>query len=112
MDIAAMHIERLTPERFAASREALAELLHDAVEGGASVNFVNPFSKSDALAYWSKLDESVASGERIILAGWEGDALVGSVTLALATQPNGRIAQRYRNCWCIAAPEGAVTAKR
>src|SRR5689334_20341203 len=89
MTLATMHIERLTPDRFAECRDQLADLLLDVVEGGASVNFVMPFSKADSLRYWSRLDASLANGERIILAGWDGDTLIGSVQLALATQPNG-----------------------
>jgi acetyltransferase len=85
-----MHIEQLTIDQFRAHRENLAALLKDCVDGGASVNFVKPFSTGAALAYWSKLNEAVANGDRIVLAAFDaGGTLIGSVQLVLATQPNG-----------------------
>jgi acetyltransferase len=84
-----VHIETLTLEQFRRHREDLAALLVDCVDGGASVNFVKPFSTGAALSYWQKLDDALSNGERIVLAAFDGEALIGSVQLVLATQPNG-----------------------
>lgn len=84
-----MTIETLSPERFRACLPDLAALLKDAVDGGASVNFVAPFTLEAAAAFWASLESAVSSGQRIVLAAWDGEALIGCVMLALATQPNG-----------------------
>jgi len=85
-----MQIDTLTPASLAAHRDALATLLIDAVEGGASVGFVLPITRETALAWVDSLASSVAEGSRHIwLAHDEGHAL-GTVQLELAMRQNGR----------------------
>jgi hypothetical protein len=62
--------------------EALAEILHACVHGGASVNFVLPFSLDDAKAFWRRV-----SGSIVFVARIEGK-VVGTVQLVPAKQPN------------------------
>jgi GNAT superfamily N-acetyltransferase len=62
--------------------DALAEILHQCVLGGASVNFILPFSMEDARAWWRKVQGSIVFVARI-----DGE-VVGTVTLAPAKQPN------------------------
>ncbi|MCX9157475.1 GNAT family N-acetyltransferase [Niveibacterium sp. 24ML] len=85
-----MQIERLTPARFAAHRDALANLLIDAVEGGASVGFVLPINRETALAWVDGLAASVADGSRIIWLAFKAGQAIGTVQLELATKQNGR----------------------
>ncbi|RYG22061.1 GNAT family N-acetyltransferase, partial [bacterium] len=61
--------------------EALAEILHACVHGGASVNFVLPFSVDDARTFWRRL-----SGSTVFVARIEG-RVVGTVSLVPAKQP-------------------------
>ena len=67
---------------------ALADVLVDCVEGGASVSFMAPLSKAEAEAFFEKVLSEVESGERILLAGYAGGKLVGTVQIALPWQPN------------------------
>ncbi|PYN83740.1 MAG: GNAT family N-acetyltransferase [Candidatus Rokuibacteriota bacterium] len=69
--------------------QSLTELLQDAVDSGASVGFLRPLTKPTARAYWQTVQRAVGADHRILLAAFEGDALVGSVQLDLAGMPNG-----------------------
>lgn len=69
----------------------LAEVLHATVHGGASVNFVLPFPKEQARAFWcDSVIPEVAKGRRRVLVARCGGRIVGTVQLALAPQPNQR----------------------
>jgi GNAT superfamily N-acetyltransferase len=46
---------------------ALAEVLIDCVEGGASVSFMWPLAFADAAAFWKAIMDSASRGERILL---------------------------------------------
>lgn len=81
-------VRALTPHEADARREALADILIDAVEGGASVNFVQPMTRAKADAWWQGALASQARGERVILAGEADGRIDGTVQLILATQEN------------------------
>jgi GNAT superfamily N-acetyltransferase len=67
---------------------ALAEVLMDCVEGGASVSFMPPFSKTAAESFFERVIEGVDRAERILLAAFSGSKLVGTVQVLLSTPPN------------------------
>lgn len=67
---------------------ALAEVLCDCVEGGASVSFMAPFSRAEAEAFFQKAIAGVEQGERVLLAAFDGARLIGTVQIVLATPPN------------------------
>lgn len=46
----------------------LTDILVSCVNGGASVSFMLPFSPETATAFWLRMAQSVAAGERIVLA--------------------------------------------
>ena len=52
----------------------LSDVLIDCVEGGASVSFMLPMTRAKTKAYWQSIAESMARGERKVLAaedaGW------------------------------------------
>jgi len=75
----------------AAEREldALALILADAVEGGASVGFVTPFSTLEAADWWRTLLPDVAAGRVLLLGARVGGALLGTVQLIPSPMPNG-----------------------
>ena len=66
----------------------LADVLTDCVEGGASVNFVQPMTRTKADAWWAGALASHARGERLIFAATIADRLDGTVQLIPATQEN------------------------
>lgn len=62
-----------------ADLEALADLLVDCVEGGASVSFMLPMTRAKALGFWRKVADSAAREERVLLVAEDGGRLVGTV---------------------------------
>jgi GNAT superfamily N-acetyltransferase len=73
-----------------ATAEALADVLIDCVESGASVGFMLPLSRERALAFWQGMLESAARGERIVLVAedLESRTIVGTVQVVLAMPEN------------------------
>src|SRR6201991_682038 len=69
--------------------EALAEVLIDCVEGGASVGFMLPLPRERALEFWRDVVDDVMRGERALLVA-EDDAgrIVGTVQMVLAQPDN------------------------
>ncbi|MBC8167628.1 MAG: GNAT family N-acetyltransferase [Bryobacteraceae bacterium] len=67
---------------------ALAEVLVDAVQGGASVSFMLPFTNADAMAFFDKVITGIENRERLLFTAWLGDSLVGTVQLVTALPPN------------------------
>ena len=69
--------------------QELSDVLIDCVEGGASVSFMLPISRAKAEAYWHGISESVARGERVVLAaGDPAGTIVGTVQIILAQPEN------------------------
>ncbi len=84
----------VTIERFEAGQlqSHLAEfvaLLCNIVDNGASVNFLAPLPKEESERYWRNVALDLPRGNRILLAAVDERRVVGSIQLALATQPNG-----------------------
>lgn len=71
-----------------ARRERLADILIDAVEGGASVNFLWPLERQVALAYWDRVIAALAAGQVHLFVIEDADRILGTVQLAPAPQPN------------------------
>jgi ribosomal protein S18 acetylase RimI-like enzyme len=71
-----------------AHRDALSELLIEAVTSGASVSFMHPISRATADGFWDKALTAAGRGERIVLGAFDGPALVGTVTLLLDCPDN------------------------
>src|SRR5690349_21960819 len=67
---------------------ALADILVDCVDGGASVSFMSPFSKGEAVVFYRKVIAAVEEGDRILLGAFDGEALVGTVQVITAMPPN------------------------
>jgi GNAT superfamily N-acetyltransferase len=68
---------------------ALADVLIDCVEGGASVSFMHPLSRDRALAFWRRVAHGVAAGERALLVAEDDQGLCGTVQL-LFDQPENQ----------------------
>jgi GNAT superfamily N-acetyltransferase len=61
--------------------QALAGVLMDCVEGGASVSFMAPLTRERALAFWHRVASGVAAGERALLVAEDADGICGTVQL-------------------------------
>lgn len=83
------HTIRLIPPAEAATRrDALVDLLIDAVEDGASVNFVWPMTRAKAEAWWDGALASHARGERLIFIAERDGLIDGMVHLVPAPMEN------------------------
>ncbi len=72
----------------AAQLQALADILIDCVEGGASVSFMQPLTHEKAAAFWQGVADSAARGERILLVAQEGQEMLGTVQVVLSQPEN------------------------
>jgi GNAT superfamily N-acetyltransferase len=61
--------------------ESLAEVLKDCVEGGASVSFMLPLTRERAVAFWRRVAQGVAAGERAVLVAEDAGGICGTVQL-------------------------------
>jgi GNAT superfamily N-acetyltransferase len=68
--------------------EELAGVLIDCVEGGASVSFMHPLPRDRAAAFWRRVAQAVAAGERALLVAEDARGLCGTVQLALDQPEN------------------------
>jgi GNAT superfamily N-acetyltransferase len=68
--------------------QALAELLIDCVDGGASVSFMHPLPMAKALEFWRRVGHAVVGGERALLVAEDASGVVGTVQLVLAQPEN------------------------
>jgi len=85
-----MTILPLPAASLAEYRDALARLLVDSVEHGASIGYVLPISLTSAHAWVDSLSASLADGSRRLWLALSDDGqLLGSVQLELAQRQNG-----------------------
>ena len=69
--------------------QGLSDVLVDCVEGGASVSFMFPMSRAKAEAFWRGTSDSVARGERVVLAAEDpAGTIVGTVQVILHQPEN------------------------
>jgi GNAT superfamily N-acetyltransferase len=81
-------VRRLTGGAARGAVGGLADVLHDCVSGGASVSFMAPFERDEAVAFFESVLPEVDAGTRVLLAAFDGDAVVGTVQLIHAWPPN------------------------
>lgn len=69
---------------------ALTDVLIDCVEGGASIGFMHPLSREQAMLFWQRMLDSAQRGERVILVAEESASgrIVGTVQLVLTMPDN------------------------
>ncbi len=83
-----MRIEALDPASYDEAIDGLATLLVDAVDGGASVNFLEGASAADTAAWWAARSDAVASGTTTVFVARDGERIVGSTLLERSRNPN------------------------
>ncbi|MEZ0171515.1 N-acetyltransferase family protein [Microvirga sp. TS319] len=81
-------IRILSPREATLQLGALSDVLIDCVEGGASVSFMLPMTRDKAGAFWGRVVEGVAAGERILLVAEDGADIVGTVQVILDQPEN------------------------
>lgn len=83
-----IEIRRLEGADTRAHLDALAAVLRDCVEGGASVSYMAPFSDEDARTAFEGFVAEAERGRRLIIAAFDGGEVVGTVQVVLALPPN------------------------
>jgi ribosomal protein S18 acetylase RimI-like enzyme len=83
-----IEVRRLDTAEARAHVRALAAVLADCVEGGASVSYMSPFSEEDARVAFEDVARDVEEGRRVLLAAFDDGDVVGTVQVDLATPPN------------------------
>ena len=68
--------------------DALAAVLTDCVEGGASVGFMHPLTRDRAVAFWRRVAQGVAAGQRALLVAEDAQGLCGTVQLVFDLPEN------------------------
>lgn len=68
--------------------EGLAALLVDVVEGGASVGFMQPLTLDRARAFWRRVGEGLAAGDRLLFVAEDATGVCGTVQLVFAQPEN------------------------
>ncbi len=82
-------IEKLDAAGLDANLDALADILHTAVQSGASVGFIWSFSWEDARAFFAgKVRDGVAGGKRVLFAASVDGRVLGTVQLDMDLPPN------------------------
>jgi GNAT superfamily N-acetyltransferase len=67
---------------------ALGEMLVETVAHGGSVSFMHPLPLQAAETFWRDSLGAADRGERIVLGAFDGESLIGTVTLLLNLPPN------------------------
>jgi GNAT superfamily N-acetyltransferase len=71
-----------------AQLNGLAQVLIDCVEAGASVSFMHPLSEEKALAFWRRVIDGIATGQRALVVAEQDGGVVGTVQLVLDQPEN------------------------
>ncbi len=83
-----LNIRRLGAEETRAAALALAEVLLDCVQGGASVSFMADMTRDEAETFWIGVAEAAADDGRAVLVAEDEEGLLGVVEVIPAGAPN------------------------
>ena len=86
--LAGLVVEQLDIAAAESAERALALILRDCVQGGASVSFLAPLPLETALGYWRSVTRAVGPGETRLLVAWLDGVLAGTVQLGLDMPQN------------------------
>jgi GNAT superfamily N-acetyltransferase len=82
-------VRRVGANEAAACVEALADVLIDCVEGGASVSFMLPLPREKAVRFWRNVADGVTRNERVLLIAEDREGrIVGTVQLIMSMPEN------------------------
>ncbi|MEV7423425.1 GNAT family N-acetyltransferase [Streptomyces sp. NPDC091212] len=80
----------LSADGLLAAADELAELLVDAVAGGASVGFLDPLDRAAAAGWWRAQAPAVRDGRLSVRVARSGGRVMGTVGVTYADKANGR----------------------
>ena len=83
-----MIVEAVEPASFDDAIPALADLVIDATQSGASVNFLAGVTATESGGWWAARAAAVRDGSTTVFIARDGDAVVGCTLLARSTNPN------------------------
>jgi GNAT superfamily N-acetyltransferase len=83
-DYTIRHLQNVTD----AEVQDLSGVLIDCVDSGASVSFMSPLSVAKASAFWYRVADGVARGERVLLIAEDAGGIMGTVQLILDQPEN------------------------
>jgi GNAT superfamily N-acetyltransferase len=84
-------VARLDGPAFDHAVPQLAQVLVDAVDGGASVGFVHPFTAADAQRWWHTVRGGIDQGSTRLWVAADADGIAGTIQLKLTVAyTNGR----------------------
>jgi GNAT superfamily N-acetyltransferase len=86
----AVQVKRLDATEARAALDALARVLHDAVDGGDSVSFMDGFGIDEARAFYESLLPELERGTRVLLAAYDDGEVIGTVQFVHAWPPNSQ----------------------
>ena len=87
--MSSLHVKTLSREEILTHLDALAAVLENCVNGGASVSFMLPFTSEKTRPFWMSVAQSVDRGERIVLGAQDAQGvLVGTVQLIIDQPEN------------------------
>lgn len=80
----------VTAEEARARAAELSAILVDCVDGGASVSFMAPLSREKADAFWRRVIDEVAAGDRLLLVAEDraSGEIAGTVQVAMGLPEN------------------------
>ncbi len=84
----AIEVRRLSGAALSGQLDALAHVLADCIDGGASVGFMPPFGLADARSIYDGVFDEVSKGRRLLLGAFIDDELIGTVQVVLTLPPN------------------------
>jgi GNAT superfamily N-acetyltransferase len=102
-----LRIEELDATAVRSHLDALAELLLDAHASGMALGLPAPLTVDAAREAYARAANRLAPGERVLLAAFEGDELVGAAQLDRAEAGNGRHRAEVRRLVVRAERRGA-----
>ncbi len=88
--------------------DELAEILHDCVEGGASVSFMWPFDREQALAYWEGVMTALETERCGSMLRFAKARCAEPFSLWLDGPATKNIAATSESFWCIETSAGWV----
>jgi GNAT superfamily N-acetyltransferase len=83
-------VRRVDGDEAVACIDALADVLIDCVDGGASVSFMAPLARSTAVAFWRDVAAAVARRERVLLVAEDTTGLLLGTVQLIVSQPENQ----------------------
>ncbi|GAA1376335.1 GNAT family N-acetyltransferase [Streptomyces beijiangensis] len=81
---------RLSPTELLGAAVELADLLVEAVSDGASLGFLAPLDRREAITWWSAMAPDVAEGRLVVWAAYDAGRITGTISFVPGRKANAR----------------------